>query len=303
MKQSQLLRFRARLMAGHADFWLSILVLCAVALCAVGCANGVDAPGNLASTNSEVDTSAAEGKIFESNIKPILKAKCTSCHMGLDPVNGPDFFGPDEAGMRDKLVANSSLIGSSADNSLLVLKGQHKGPAFNQDEALKVSQWIVVRAGGDPSKITTASIGKPGNIESALGRFGACMTPQDWLDLNVNQIAQQQTGQGQCSGCHNALGGVGAVYIDDRDPYRTAQINRTRPFILKLVKGTVDDKGNFDTLVKAYRWRDKGQDPCVEQPCHPEYQLQPPVDNALNKFLDKAFECYNDFSKDPGSLL
>jgi hypothetical protein len=96
---------------------------------------------------------------YDQNVAPMMtvsrpKGTCANCHVGTDPINGPDFFGTTMAEAYDTLVANTRLVNSATPAaSVLITRGDHTGDAFcdgiaspyagcTEDEITIITNWI-----------------------------------------------------------------------------------------------------------------------------------------------------------------
>jgi len=75
-------------------------------------------------------------------------AECGSCHMGTnldDTQTGPDYLGPDSGASYETIMAykswedGSPIVGNSPENSKLLLKGSHTGPAMSRPRSQTIS--------------------------------------------------------------------------------------------------------------------------------------------------------------------
>lgn len=153
-------------------------------------------------------------------------------------------------------------------------------------------------AGSDPTPAPGATPPpasmKPATLDQALARFGECMELSTWESIGMEDVAWQSAesdaGGGRCFSCHET--GTGAALLS-QDPLTFFEENRTRPYILRLVLGTVDESGAFDDLVPAWRFRDKGTDPN-----HPSYILTEERETAIDGFVSLTLERYHDYALD-----
>lgn len=154
--------------------------------------------------------------------------------------------------------------------------------------------------GPDPTPTGEPEPGRPMNLEAAFARFSACMERSTWNDTNMpsvaNQIAESDAGGGMCASCHNT--GQGGAYLHSEDVASGGadmffDMNRTRPYVQKLVLGTVDQNGVFLDLVPARRYIDKALDPN-----HPMYTLSDNRLNAVEQFVQLTLDRYHDYALD-----
>lgn len=118
-----------------------------------------DPAGGGADGGGDPDT-ALSRSMFDSQVEPLLtrprpKGACYGCHQGADPVNGPDFLGPDVTSHFDTVRANIRVVGSTPETSLLYTKPDHLGNTWCRgvdnpyvgctgDETAAVADWISV---------------------------------------------------------------------------------------------------------------------------------------------------------------
>jgi len=149
---------------------LSPLVLAALLGLAAGCvgeltpleADDTGGGGGGPDAGSSGVGSAAGRQFFAANLEPMWiasrpKGVCAGCHQGTNAVDGPDFLGATTTTHYDTLVVNSLLVGTTPENSVLIIKGDHEGNAFctgtdtpyagcTSDEQTLVQQWILLEA-------------------------------------------------------------------------------------------------------------------------------------------------------------
>ena len=192
-------------------------------------------------------------------------------------------------------------------DSPLIAKGEHTGPAFTPSEQATISAWLIKEAqerglgtpvNPNPNPNPTVDY-RPKNLREAIVRFTACMTRADW-DQTVGQnqntnVAYQGSTDGPCYACHAT--GTGGAYLSQNsgDTY-DAHKNANAYYVLKLVLGTVNLDGSFKDLVPAYRFRDKGLPPFGTPP-HPSYLLTANREQALDAFVDRTLLRFRDFTR------
>lgn len=242
-------------------------------------------------------------ELFDRTVDPILNQVCKSCHaadgaLEMQPLDGPNFMGLSATTHYGAITSDSRLL-ASPENSILLLKGLHTGPAFTTDQANKVSGWLLKEV--EERMINTMPNpmgGLPRTLQEGLTRFGSCMTQADW-DATVGQndqtnYARQNTAEGPCYGCHDvgAGGFIGKANATQLFQAMKGPIGGPVPiaYLLKLVTGTVDPtSGAFNGLVESYRVRDKQDDPG-----HPNYQLTNTRRQAITDFVTRTMAIYSD---------
>ncbi len=118
---------------------LRSLLLPVFALATAGCNAGVVAltmPGDVAETDAAA--------FFAARVEPLLRTRCLGCHAA--DRTGPGFLVP-EPDLRTSLLAWPALVDlDTPDDSRVVTKGEHSGPAWTATEAATVEQWIALEA-------------------------------------------------------------------------------------------------------------------------------------------------------------
>jgi hypothetical protein len=109
----------------------------------------------------------------------------------------------------------------------------------------------------------------------------------------ASDIARAQTTQyGDCNACHNAGdGGFWASYGTVQGQNMTTMMfDQTKlfPYIAKWVTGTVDANGQFKDLAPSNSIANQAilaQQCTPNTPCHPKFQLNPAVAQAITDFV------------------
>jgi hypothetical protein len=261
---------------------MAMAVLSAVAVAAGSGCGSSDGGGPLPiGGNNQGGTAAKE--MFLKEVYPALQLTCAFCHsVPKNPVNAPLWMGFDAQASYSAIEKQEGLV-ACPDNSKLLLKGEHTGPALTPTQLKAAKAWLEAEAkerGLDCTKKTDPV--KPNappklTADEALDQFGKCMKLDDFKKTNVHLLAYEQTaGWGPCAGCHNT--GWAGAFIDD-DVQLMFEQNRKKPFILKLVEFTTQG-GEFKDLVVSKRFAAKGTELCGytgknEKLCHPKYTLIP----------------------------
>jgi hypothetical protein len=253
--------------------------------------------------------------MFDQNVAPILQNKCATCHADT-MVPGPDFLGSDKtntAAYYTGITSDPRFITTPPENSLLLLKGEHTGPAFCSPEEAAgtgsgrgcsptteksmVQAWLVQEGRermGMTMPMPTGS--EPRTLQEAVTRFGACMDRQIWDNTygasQDNEVAYQTTTQGRCYACH-ATGTAGSFLSQVSGD--TFDQNRLMPHILKLIQPTYNSDGTLKDLVPANRWIDKGQE-ATQGGTHPTYNLSGARIQALSDFLTQTLTKYHNYA-------
>ena len=221
---------------------------------------------------------------FKSNVEATLDAKCSSCHSADQPGIGPDYLGDDRSQWYTSLVRDPRMVPDSPDNSLLLLKGVHTGPALQSFEYLAVRQWLTIEARERVIGAIGADAGPPRKtLKDALEEFGRCMTLGDWNLAGMNKLALQSTQSGPCLACHSQ--GTGGTWLSNSSGDSFTK-NTMQPYILKLVSGSVYADGSFKSLTPALRFLQKGSE---SDPLHPGYVLTNENAKAVGDFYSLVY--------------
>ena len=249
------------------------------------------------------DSGTAE-ELFNSTVADGLSTECGVCHAGTnldDVLGGPDWLGPDKASMYDSIrgftsVEGLPLIGPTPGDSQIYYKGAHPpGLALSDGLKAKVADWIIAQAEEDgiepepepdpeeepdPDPVPAG----PDTLVEALQLFSNCMSYEDFEATNFENVADQNTAEGQCSGCHGQGTGGAFLSANNIDFY----INqRKMPYVLKFVTGTVNDDGSFKDLIISRRYELKRDDNG-----HPNYIMADERLNSINDFFDLTYTKY-----------
>ena len=244
-------------------------------------------------------------ELFDRTVMPVLTQYCKDCHegdgllegMGLD---GPNFMGPAATAAYGAITADARML-AAPENSLLLLKGLHSGPALTPAQQTKVSGWLLKEV--EERAIINQpppNPNQPRSLQEGLTRFNACMTREVWEQtIGANddtQYAEQNSAEGRCYACHDVGAGGFIAKSAQAQLYDAMKGPAGGPaptaYLLKLVTGTIDPvSGAFTGLQESYRFRDKGGDDG-----HPNYQPSQQRLQALTDFTTLVMARYNDLN-------
>ena len=185
--------------------WMGALLGLPLSLGSVGCASGsarsTSSPDNSIGGTVDGDTPADLGSaeaqaFFEANVKSVLETNCASCHADGAPANGPDFLGASVDEMYTSLVANTRIMGSPSADGLLITKPAHAGPAYPEGDKASFREFVTLynteasEGGGAPPAVDLLAV------------FAANMDYDEFREQDVDEWADLQTTDGNCSSCH-----------------------------------------------------------------------------------------------------
>jgi hypothetical protein len=249
--------------------------------------------------------------LFDQGVALILQQKCSQCHADA-ALPGPDFLGTDKnntAAYYTSITSDTRFMTAVPENSLLLLKGQHTGPAFCSPESnmtapctpttekATVTAWLVQEARERMTTMPMPTMGsQPRTLQEAMTRFGACMDRATWDQTygasQQTEIAYQNTTQGRCYSCHST--GTAGSFLSQNSG-DTFDQNRLMPNILKLVQPTYNPDGTLKDLAPANRWRDKGNE-ATQGGTHPTFNLSAARQGALDQFLTQTLTKYRNYA-------
>lgn len=121
---------------------VSVLAVC-VGACTAELSGGVEF-GEVPLPPTEPEPDSAGRTTFETTILPLLEDRCAVCH--ADPAMAPAFLtrNPD---VYDTVMAWPSLVVVEApEQSRLITKGEHDGPAWEQAQVDEILAWVAIEA-------------------------------------------------------------------------------------------------------------------------------------------------------------
>jgi hypothetical protein len=197
-------------------------ILATVAMALLGaCVGGIDTPP----PGGDDDGGSTARQMFDSNVSPLLAAKCQTCHVGPETSATNMFLGPDGVSSFYTTLVNDRAVngGYNAAAATILLKGPHEGPEWTASEKSKITDWLnqelKERGTPDPGP-------GPNPLTSARGAemaFVGCMTAPasltDYTTLQAYQVANLNTERGRCSSCHSP-GGAGGQWLGISNTYK-----------------------------------------------------------------------------------
>lgn len=247
---------------------------------------------------------------FEAHVSAPLRTYCGACHESQR--SGPDFMGTASTEYYAKVTGYAGgrfLRPNPSQNSDLVLKGLHAGPAFRtsannggpSDREMVVT-WLEMEdaerhpAGSSSSSSGGASSSSGGvdgpalTASQAISWFGNCLSRADF-DANAegtqtpfNDVANQNSTEGRCYSCHAT--GAGGAYLS-RNADDTYYFAKRTPYLLKLALPSQAQDGSY-TMVASNRFRDHGSEPGT----HPRYVLNAAREAAVNQLFARTLLRY-----------
>jgi mono/diheme cytochrome c family protein len=259
---------------------------------ALGLACGSDSSGDNGGGSSSGSTptnadGAAARQFFIDKVYPSIEPTCAKCHASGDK-GAPVWLASGGAASYTAIDGVAGLIADPS-QSPIVQHGLHSGPALTSDQGDLVTQWLKMEV---VARKLSGDTGRPANLRAAFKAFGACMDYNEWKQLGLDQLPQRDTeDSGQCKSCH--LAGQASLWLND-DPVETFMKFTQFPYVQRLVTGSVNPSGAFDTLQASWRLQDKGQEAQQSNAnSHPRFQTAPALHTALQQFVSDTISNMN----------
>lgn len=133
-------------------------------------------------------------------------------------------------------------------------------------------------------------------LQEALGEFGQCMRLEVWMRSGIYMLPTVETDENdECVACHSD--NTAGITLQSDDIVATFDYHTQMPAVMRLVTGTVDERGNFKDLVPSNRYVEKGVDSCPPEEtgivCHPSYTLPVTMQEAVSEFVSVTLENWN----------
>jgi hypothetical protein len=258
-------------------------------------------PGESPNPDPDPDPGVSARALFDA-LQNDLRTECAACHEGpaAASLNSPAFMGLDANDPSDDYDAilgsvseldGGPLIGDSPGNSRFWFYGEHTGPAFSTSTSAAVERWIIANA--EENGITPPELPdvpdpdtprEPRTLIQALETFAGCMDYLDFQASNFQNVANQNSAEGQCYACHTQ--GTGGAFLAQSDLLMYTETKKM-PYILKFVTGTVSSNGSFEDLIISGRYEMKRNDGG-----HPNYILAAARVASINQYYNDTYLKY-----------
>ncbi len=262
-----------------------VTVLCTAGfLASCASSSGDTAPGGSTSSGG-ADTAAAKA-FFINKVYAQIEPSCSKCHASGER-GAPVFLASGAEGSYTALEGSTGLIADPS-SSPLVQHGLHSGPALTSTQGDLVNQWLKMEA--TARKLSGSS--RPANLRAAFKAFGACMDYTEWQALGLDKIAETNTeNEGQCLSCH--IKGQASLWLSPNKEETFLKFTEF-PYIQRLVVGSVNPSGAFDSLQNSRRMMDKGTEAQqVNANSHPRFALSPAVMANITQFVSDTLSNMN----------
>jgi hypothetical protein len=209
----------------------------------VGCVGGIDTPNDIPSDppsggvgGGGSGPAAVEARRqFESNVYPVVDAKCIACHSSSGPVgNITGFVAPQRSDAYVTAVGYQALIGDWTPTGapiLLKVAAGHNGQTYSADEKTKITSWLsqelAARAGTPPTGGPPASESPADATVRLTKEWSGCMTLANFTAANMKAWGSMRADNSQCQTCHagGAYGNI-ALANDDKTFFNVISTNK-----------------------------------------------------------------------------
>jgi mono/diheme cytochrome c family protein len=280
----------------------NILLAVVAAAGLVGCVGGIDTPSSVPTTpppdgvgggTTDPAAAAAARQAFDTNVFPIISAKCAACHSISGPVgNITGFVGADAATAYTTAVGYQALVGDRTPTGspiLTKISGGHQGQTYTDAEKSKITDWLnkelAARTSAPPTG-TTPPAETPGEATVRLTKeWSGCMTLANFTTANMVAWGNMRAGNSACKTCH-VNGEFGEIASDVPGPFftliSTNKYYMSQYFSVDLTQGVAAAKVILNT--RSFIAVGTGLAPHQE---HPRFQLANSTGMvALQKFYD-----------------
>jgi hypothetical protein len=201
----------------------------------VGCVGGIDMPTTPPAPPTDgvggggTGSAAVQARsLFETNVYPIVAAKCIGCHSSAGPVgNVTGFVAPKAADGYVTAVGYQALIGDWTPTGapiLLKIAAGHNGQTYSADDISKISAWLTqelaARAGGGTGSGTTGGESPADATVRLTKEWSGCMTLANFQTANMKAWGNMRADNSACKTCH-VDGEYGQIASDTDNPYFT----------------------------------------------------------------------------------
>jgi cytochrome c553 len=183
----------------------------------VGCVGGIDEtpPTSVPPGGTPTGTATNAKPLFDSDVYPIIKAKCASCHSAAGPVgNVTGFVGASTADGYQTAISYAALVSNFTASTAPILTkvaAGHNGQTYTPAETTSISGWLdeEVRL----RNVAGTGTGSGGGSESPsdvslrlLKQWSGCMNIADFKTAGMATAwGQMQANNGsKCASCHTS---------------------------------------------------------------------------------------------------
>ncbi|HET7501073.1 MAG TPA: hypothetical protein VFK02_08725 [Kofleriaceae bacterium] len=269
----------------------------------VGCVGGIDTP-TVVPAAPPVDgvggggsgsAAVAARTSFETNVFPVITAKCNACHSSAGPSGNVTGF---VAGsVKDAYVTATgyqALVGDwtpSGAPILLKIAAGHNNVSYSDDEKQKITDWLNQELAARTASGTGTGSGTPTEETPAAAtvrltkEWSGCMTLTNFQTANMKAWGNMRADNSACKTCH-VDGEYGQIAQDTDNPFFTVistnKYYMAQYFSVDLSQGVAAAKVIINT--RSFTGVGSALPPHIE---HPRFKLDGSTGmQALQQFYD-----------------
>ena len=222
----------------------------------------------------------AAQEFFETNVSPLLVAKCQACHSGIAAPTAPKFLGEGPHTGFYRSITRSTVVGTYSSSAKIASYGAHEGITWRDTSQLaQVAQWLDLEAGERVGSAENNPIDTPGALQ-LLAEWSGCMTKANWDAANMGSWANKEAEGEQCASCHQD--GLARFYTNSANDTMFT-MNHYEAFVIGFFTVDVDPKTARDAIVidrKKLGRKGNGEG------LHPTYSIDDEYFDRLQQFYD-----------------
>ena len=196
------------------------ILLTAVLAGLVGCVGGIDTtnpdptgPGDPTTPGDPTkpgDASQAK-PLFDSDVYPILDAKCKSCHNSTSPLpQAPGFVAPTATDGYSVAHGYGSLVGDLSPSApiLSIVAQGHNGTSYTPTETSKITAWLAAELAARNAGAPVDDNSPGAKITKLQKEWSGCMTLTNFNTAKMatawaNMQTNDGNGNATCGSCHD----------------------------------------------------------------------------------------------------
>lgn len=207
------------------------ILLTIVAAGLVGCVGGIDMPTTPPDQGvgggGSGSAATAARTAFETNVYPIVAAKCIACHSSAGPSgNVTGFVAPAAADAYVTAVGYQALVGDWTPTGapiLLKIAAGHNAQTYSTDDVQKITDWLNLelasRTAGGTGTGSNPTGESPADATVRLTQqWSGCMQLTNFATANMKAWGTMRADNSECQTCH-AGGAYGQIALATDGPF------------------------------------------------------------------------------------
>jgi mono/diheme cytochrome c family protein len=269
---------------------MSIRYLLAVALLATGCVGTLQpAADDVVADDDDMPPGMARQK-FETDVYPILNAKCGGCHKSTAQ-NATPFVGTTVANGYVAAIGFQVVVGNFTETGAplinKIIPGPHNSVTYTSTEKTAILDWFALelteRGGGTIPPVEETPAAATARI---ISEWSGCLKDTDFTALNFGITwANKGSNEGNCEQCHTS-GAYGMQATDDNlAMYEVLSTSKT--YMMAYFQADLTDLANPKMIPNFKNFQRVGLRQIPHQE-HPSFNTQP--DDAAFAVLQTLYD-------------